>query len=132
MSNQPDRFPAKFAKSSRLLKRADFEHVYQSGRRHFSKNLTAFFLRRDAASPNRGPRVGFTVSRALGGAVERNRIRRRMREAARLSLNALPLAVDIVINPKKSALDTQFSILTEEVRRAFEAVLRSSANVRKS
>jgi ribonuclease P protein component len=128
VSNQPDPHPAKFAKSSRLLKRAEFEQVYQSGRRHFSKNLTAFFLKRDAANQKRGPRVGLTVSRALGGAVERNRIRRRMREAARLNLKALPLAVDIVINPKKSVLKTEFSTLTEEVRRAFEAVLRSSAN----
>lgn len=114
-----------------MLKRAEFEHVYQAGRRHFSKNLTAFFLKREATHQGRGPRVGFTVSRALGGAVERNRIRRRLREAARLNLKALPLAVDIVINPKKSVLSTQFSILTEEVRRAFEAVLRSSANGRK-
>ena len=113
-----------------MLKRTEFEHVYQAGRRHFSKNLTAFFLQRDAANQKRGPRVGFTVSRALGGAVQRNRIRRRMREAARLNLKALPLAVDIVINPKKSVLKTEFSTLTEEVRRAFEAVLRSSANGR--
>jgi ribonuclease P protein component len=126
VSSHSERHPAKFAKSSRLRKRVEFERVYQSGRRHFSRNLTVFFLRRAEETQSQGPRLGFTVSRALGGAVERNRIRRRMREAARLNLGALPLAVDVVINPKKSALTAQFTNLAEEVRRAFAAVRTSS------
>ena len=128
VSSHSERHSAKFTKSSRLLKRAEFERVYQNGRRHFSRNLTVFFLKRAGENQARGPRVGFTVSRALGGAVERNRIRRRMREAARLNLQTLPLSVDIVINPKKSALHTKFVALSEEVRRAFETVLRTSSN----
>ena len=77
---------AKFPKSAHLLKHADFQRVYQNGKRHFSGNLTAFYLRRnsdDGASP---VRVGFTVGKVLGGAVERNRIRRRTREAVRFHL----------------------------------------------
>lgn len=127
MSSHSERPSAKFTKSSRLLKRAEFERVYQDGRRHFSRNLTVFFLRRGGENQTRGPRVGFTVSRAMGGAVARNRIRRRMREAARLNLKAVPLAVDIVINPKKTALNTQFAALADEVKQAFEAVVRSSS-----
>jgi ribonuclease P protein component len=128
LSVHPEKQPAKFNKRSRLLKRAEFERVYRGGRRHFSANLTVFFLARAASGQGRGPRVGFTVSRALGAAVDRNRIRRRMREAARLSLAALDRPVDIVINPKKSALTADFRLLESEVRRAFQTIARASNN----
>jgi ribonuclease P protein component len=110
----------------RLLRHADFERVYKSGRRHFSASLTAFYLAREedktvranAARP-RGLRVGFTVGRALGGAVERNRMKRRLREAVRLSHPPTQVRADVVINPKKSVLTTDFEALLNEVRRAF-------------
>lgn len=111
-----------------MLKRAEFERVYRGGRRHFSASLTVFFLARADRGEGLGPRVGFTVSRALGAAVERNRIRRRMREATRLNLATMNLPVDIVINPKKSALTADFRMLESEVRRAFETIARASAN----
>src|SRR5262249_40576867 len=66
-----------------------------------------------------GPRVGFTVGRALGGAVQRNRMKRRLREAVRLSRPNPGLDVDIVINPKKSLLTADFAAVQNEVSRAF-------------
>lgn len=102
----------------RLLKHADFQRVYEGGRRHFSANLTVFYLRRE---PGQLPRVGFTVGRALGGAVERNRMKRRLREAVRLTRPA-QLPVDVVINPKKSLLKVEFEEVLREVRRAFQVV----------
>ncbi|HYN15837.1 MAG TPA: ribonuclease P protein component [Terriglobales bacterium] len=114
--------PARFSRPARLRKHADFEKVYRSGQRLFSAHMTVFFLRSDS-----GPaRVGFTVPRALGAAVERNRIRRRMREAVRLNLRDLGDAVDVVIHPKESALAADFARLREEMARAF-ARIRSSA-----
>ena len=73
----------------RLRKHAEFEVVYRSGQRHFSKVLTAFYLLRPEASEadgtksgsNRDPRIGITVGRAMGKSVVRNRIKRRMRAA---------------------------------------------------
>jgi ribonuclease P protein component len=113
----------KFTRRDRLRKHADFDQVYRSGRRLFSAHLTVFFLRLDA-----GPaRVGFTVTRALGKAVERNRIRRRLREAARLNLGKLGSAVDVVVHPKKSALAASFAELQAEVARAFEKIGSSAA-----
>jgi len=62
----------------------------------------------------------------MGTAVERNRIRRRLREAARLNLGVAGNAVDVVIHPKKSALTVEFTVLCQEVARAF-ARIRLSA-----
>ena len=68
-----------------------------------------------------GLRVGFTVGRALGGAVQRNRMKRRLREAVRMSCPPA-VAADVVINPKKSLLITDFSVVLNEVSRAFAVI----------
>jgi len=117
-----------FPRSGRLLRHADFERVYKQGRRHFSATMTVFYLARTAARPagskaiTPGPRVGFTVGRALGGAVVRNRMKRRLREAVRLAQVAQAGAVDVVINPKKSLLAAEFAAVLNEVRRAFVVI----------
>ena len=79
--------------------------------------MTVFYWPRAEAGP--GLRVGFTVGRALGGAVQRNRIKRRMREAVRLTRVWPGAAADIVINPKKVVLTADFETLLNEVRQAF-------------
>ena len=109
----------RFPRSVRLLRHPDFEKVYERGKRHFSTHMTVFYLQRE---PGAGVRVGFTVSRMLGGAVQRNRMKRRLREAVRLSLPSTPLPMDIVINPKKTVLAAEFARLQEEVARAFEVI----------
>jgi ribonuclease P protein component len=109
----------RFPRSVRLLRHPDFERVYERGKRHFSTHMTVFYLQRE---PSAGVRIGFTVSRVLGGAVQRNRMKRRLREAVRLSLPPVPLPMDIVINPKKALLAAEFSRLQEEVARAFEVI----------
>ena len=103
----------------RLLRRGDFESVYRGGHRHFARDLTAFWRGRVAGE---GPRVGLTVGRALGGAVVRNRIKRRLREAVRLNLAQLARAVDVVINPRKSAASVEFQELVQQVAGAFRAI----------
>jgi ribonuclease P protein component len=111
---------ASFPRTARLRKHSDFERVYKVGRRHFSSHMTVFYLRQAKG----GARVGFTVGRVLGGAVQRNRIRRRMREAVRLRRALLKGAVDVVINPKKSVLTVEFPVVLEEVSRAFDVIAR--------
>jgi ribonuclease P protein component len=112
-----------FPRAMRLLKHADFDRVYQQGRRHFSSHMTVFYRKRESGE---GLRVGFTVSRALGGAVDRNRMKRRLREAVRLSNPGTALPVDVVINPKRTLLKAEFSELLKEVARAFEVVEQKS------
>jgi len=131
---------AAFPRSARLLKHSDFDRVYKQGRRHFSSHMTVFFLRRadgdlpqtalpESALPEKLARVGFTVGRVLGGAVVRNRIKRRLREAVRQRRLVLKDAgaVDVVINPKKSVLTLEFSVVLEEVGRALDVIAKKLA-----
>jgi ribonuclease P protein component len=110
-----------FPKSARLLRHSDFDCVYRAGRRLFSANMSVFWLARKETTAA-GPRVGFTVGRVLGGSVVRNRIRRRLREAVRLTRHELTAPVDVVINPRKSALQAPFAQLLDEVAQAFRSV----------
>ena len=127
-----------FPRSARLLRHADFECVYKLGRRHFSASMTVFYWPRAEAgsgganhaatkSPVKpavapGLRIGFTVSRALGGAVVRNRMKRRLREAVRMTRPAAGPNADVVINPKKSLLTVDFTAVVNEVSRAFVVI----------
>ncbi len=138
-SVMPPKKAARFPRTARLLRHADFERVYKQGRRHFSASMTVFYwprpetgvevvagTRAGAPAPQRMPvprglRVGFTVGRALGGAVQRNRMKRRLREAVRLS-RPPAVAADVVINPKKSLLTNDFSAVLNEVARAFVVI----------
>jgi ribonuclease P protein component len=116
-----------FPRSARLLRHADFERVYKLGRRHFSASITVFYWQRPepaGVSPTvaSGLRIGFTVGRALGGAVQRNRMKRRLREAVRLARPAGGVNADVVINPKKSVLTVDFAEVVNEVSRAFVVI----------
>ena len=118
-----DRFP----KKRRLLRHADFEQVYKQGRRHFAAHMTVFYLPRDKNSGNnsntpQGFRVGFTVGRVLGGSVQRNRMKRRLREAVRLSGFPPEVSADVVINPKRSLLGADFADVKNQVARAFQVI----------
>jgi ribonuclease P protein component len=116
---------ASFPRAARLLKHSDFDRVYKQGRRHFSSHMTVFYLRQaEGASPKGSARVGFTVGKVLGGAVDRNRIKRRLREAVRQRRSVLTGAVDVVINPKKSVLTLEFSLVLEEVERALDVIAK--------
>lgn len=101
------------------MKHADFQAVYQKGRKQFSGNLALFFRERDDLA---GPRVGFAVGKVLGGAVERNRIRRRLRAAVQRRLTDLARPVDVVMHPRRSVLDLDFAQLDREVKQLFAAI----------
>ncbi|MGZ4890049.1 MAG: ribonuclease P protein component [Candidatus Angelobacter sp.] len=119
-----------FPRSARLLRHADFERVYKLGRRHFSASMTVFYWQRQEAANAAdvkslvasGLRIGFTVGRALGGAVQRNRMKRRLREAVRLTRPPAGVNADVVINPKKSLLTVEFAEVMNEVSRAFVVI----------
>lgn len=79
-------------------------------------------LRGDSEGAGEIPRVGLTAGRVLGGAVERNRIRRRMREAVRLHLGGLPACVDVVLHPRRTVMEMEFARLEREVAGIFRNI----------
>jgi ribonuclease P protein component len=107
---------------SRLKRRADFQRAAR-GRR---SRMDAFALqanRRAAAPDEKGARIGFTVTKKLGGAVVRNRIRRRLKEAVRLAarLETRP-DHDYVVMAQREALLRPFALLRSDVMRAFSLI----------
>ena len=108
----------------RLRKHADYQLVYKSSRKQFAKQLAYFFALRgaDRRSETTGPRIGLTVPKALGKAVDRNRIKRRLREAVRAALPLLTSPVDVVLHPRRSVIDMDFLQLKREVATIFRSV----------
>jgi ribonuclease P protein component len=110
---------------ARLRKHADYQRVYKASRKQLSPSMSYFFRMRtmDELMPTyAGPRVGLTAGRVLGKAVERNRIKRRMREAARANLALLPQLADVVLHPRRLVLDMEFAKLEREVAKVFSGI----------
>jgi ribonuclease P protein component len=121
----------------RLRKHADYQRVYSASRKQFGKQMSYFFrlrmpaapgveLARDVAPDSGAPRVGLTVPKALGKAVDRNRIKRRMRAAVRKHLFLLQAPVDVVLHPRRSVIDLDMAALEREVASVFRAVQRAA------
>src|SRR6202521_4302221 len=130
----------------RLLRRADYEAVYGAGQRRSSPQFAVFFrsqqtLQREtsarapteshanAGAPvneTRGPgpvsRFGISVKKALGGAVVRNRIRRRIREILRRNRTEIPTGWDIVIHPKSTVAQAALAPLEAELVRLLRGI----------
>jgi len=102
-----------FPRACRLVRRADYDAVYRAGRRKSSREFTVF-LRPNGLSVSR---FGWSIKKALGTAVRRNRIRRRLREIIRLHRQEITPGWDIVIHPRSSAATGNFSALAEELLR---------------
>lgn len=88
------------AKRGRLTRSADFERVYRQGRSHGNRYLVLYVFPRAADGE---PRIGVSVSRKVGGAVDRNRVKRLLREAFDASSTPLPVGHDVVVVARPAA-----------------------------
>jgi ribonuclease P protein component len=95
-----------FSRDDRLRKRREFEECYASGIRVSGRHVQLFLLaRKDAATS----RIGISAGRRTGGAVTRNRLKRRLREIFRRNRAGLPPGLQITVNVRPSAAGTTFS-----------------------
>jgi ribonuclease P protein component len=130
----------------RLRKHADYQRVYAVSRKQFSKGMGYFAALRPEVGadgrPPRGavagrPRIGLTVPKAMAPrAVDRNRIKRRMREAIRAVLvgkpGVLELGMDVILHPRKTVMTQPMPELTREVAQVFRAIERGGSPPKRS
>jgi ribonuclease P protein component len=111
----------------RLSRSAEFERVYRQGRSKANRFLVLYAFPRDEAQADGGPRLGLTVSRRVGGAVERSRIKRVLREAFWAEAEHVPPGADYVIvaRPELRALDEREGLAG--VRRALGELVGGGA-----
>ena len=128
----------------RLLKRAEYEAVYGAGQRRSSSQFSVFFRARsgppnetmgqepgregssvNVAAAVRRSRFGISVKKALGGAVVRNRIRRRVREILRRHRTEIPTGWDIVIHPRATVARASFAPLEADLLRLLRSIQNS-------
>ena len=126
--SKPLHLPSQSLAEMRLRKHADFQRAYAAARKRQSASMNWFLSPRIYApdiadgtlflSPAQfGPRVGLTVGKVLGKAHERNRIKRRLREALRRHIDLLPQGSDLILHPRRSVLTMEFTKLEEEIVR---------------
>ncbi|HEY1424326.1 MAG TPA: ribonuclease P protein component [Candidatus Acidoferrum sp.] len=99
--------------TEKLARKTDFDAVYRNGKRRSSSHFTVFLKANDLPHS----RFGFSIKRALGGAVVRNRMRRRIREVIRLHRQEISAGWDFVIHPKANVQSAAFAALESDLLR---------------
>jgi ribonuclease P protein component len=115
LSDRPKR-----AKRGRLSRSAEFERVYRESRSHGNRYLVLYAFPRE---DDNGVRLGLTVPRKVGGAVDRNRVKRLLREAFDVEGATVPANHDIVIKARPDVRELAEREGLEAVRGALAELL---------
>jgi ribonuclease P protein component len=107
----------------RLSRSRDFDAVYRKGRSFSTRFLVVYlFPREDSGEPVEGPRLGLAVPRKVGGAVQRNRLKRRLRAVFDELADTLPPEHDYVLSAREGLAEAAeangAAWLSEAVREA--------------
>jgi len=109
---------------ARLRKHADYRRAYAAGHKRQSASMSWFLAPQvpagTMAESPAGPRIGLTAGKVLGKAHERNRIKRRMKEALRRHLDLLPTGCDLILHPRRTVLTMDFKKLEAEIVRILQ------------
>ena len=112
------------SRDNRVRKRAEFLEIQSGGVRVNGDCLVFIVLRRPAERPLR---LGITASRKIGGAVQRSRARRLIREGFRAVFVDLPDALDVVVIARRPLGDRKMSAVLEEWQRALPRIRRAAS-----
>jgi ribonuclease P protein component len=112
------------AAANRLCDRRDFLLVARRGHRSGREPLVLQFAPPAGSDSARPPRVGFVVGRSIGTAVERNRVKRRLRHLVRGQLDRLPPGSMLVVRANPAAAGSSWDTLEAEFDRSLDRVLR--------
>ena len=109
-----------FPRSIRIVRSSDYRTLYKTGRKVHSEHFVLFGRTNGVGHP----RLGITVSRKIGSAVVRNRIKRIFREIFRRSLHEIPRQLDIVVNAKADCIEIDYRELRSEFLNAAQRLAR--------
>ena len=108
------------AAAHRLRSGADFTHTVRSGVRQGRRNVVLYAV----PSGEVPSRFGFIVSKAVGNAVTRNLVKRRLREAAALTVRVRPVGLDVVVRALPASSTASWDELSTDYESALDAALR--------
>jgi ribonuclease P protein component len=122
MSGRPAARPR--AGRARLSRSADFDRVFRHGRSHAGREFILYVFPRNEQAP---ARLGLSVSRKVGGAVQRNRVKRLLREAFALESSELPIGSDAVVVARQEARALAEREGLDGIRRALAELIGRAA-----
>ena len=97
--------------ANRIKKRKEFGYIYKNGDTVFSKNFTMLYT----SNKFKLVRIGISVSKKVGKAYMRNKIKRQIRAVCRLNLNEFPINHNYVIIPKATVVDLTYKEMEKEI-----------------
>ncbi|CAG9622879.1 ribonuclease P protein component [Sutcliffiella rhizosphaerae] len=104
-------------KQQRIKKNKDFQHVFQKGKSMANRQFVIYAVKQEGQSEFR---VGLSVSKKIGNAVTRNRIKRLIREAIHELKDRLPVGIDLVVIARKPTAEMSL----EEVKSSLQHVIK--------
>ncbi|OLS02717.1 ribonuclease P protein component [Tissierella creatinophila] len=94
-------------KKYRIRKNMEFKNIYKVGKNYWNRNLI-LYVKNNGLNETR---VGYTITKKIGNAVTRNKIRRRMKEIYRLNFHNIKDGYDLIFIAKRSIVDISFEEL---------------------
>jgi len=112
----------------RMRKHADYQRAYAAACKKQSASMSWFLAPQPADGPDApNTRIGLTAGKVMGKAHERNRIKRRMREALRRHVDLLPAGFDVIFHPRRTVLTIEFAKLEAEIVRILQQAKAGAA-----